>query len=647
MTGFKGEVRLAPYLASLTPPQPKNDGMFELDAGKPYAVLGIFAVALPILSRLESARSRVAAALKDIERSRAMLHLHISDVYLEPLIRLVREGIPVIKESKRRFDKASDEHDAIIGRYMNRKETDRALESHPDYLRQRVEFRDRCLAYAQELKQFQMATQIEASENTLSLMYAFQTFHHQGYEILKDSDPLLKELADRLQKLRVVLKRDDEETSHIQELLLQRAGVPGAIYVAPVWYFETWNRYYFKIDDDTLTYYHRDKAMDAVGTIDLKLCTVKVANTDRRFCFLIVSNSRSYLLQAETEARAKLWISTLNKAIENALKFNRNHWRAPNVTGATLTPQPAAQSTLLDSSPLDRMRLLPGNDRCADCKAYSPTWACTNFGILIRIECSGIHRSFGVHLSKIRSLTLDHWEPAAVEVSVLKGGLTWQIMLALGNHRVNQVLEHKLRANDGDATPDELRVEDIDRSDGPKPIASDSSREEKADWITAKYVARQFCPPQARDGFEASRRLIEALESDDYPLSLQLMLQGAALETLINGSTILHRAVLTGNFTRLEFLLMWSADLWAHPLHVAATTANPQLVWFLLQKGADWERRDLSDKLPLDYALELPDVPVVMAFRYFVFLKQSHPNLSRDSSFDLGRAVELFAAAPE
>lgn len=41
------------------------------------------------------------------------------------------------------------------------------------------------------------------------------------------------------------------------------------------------------------------------------------------------------------------------------------------------------------------------------CLPSAPTWLSTNLGVLICIECSGIHREMGVHYSRIQSLDLD------------------------------------------------------------------------------------------------------------------------------------------------------------------------------------------------------------------------------------------------
>lgn len=47
------------------------------------------------------------------------------------------------------------------------------------------------------------------------------------------------------------------------------------------------------------------------------------------------------------------------------------------------------------------LREIHGNHHCAECSAPEPEWASLNLGILMCIECSGIHRNLGVHISKV------------------------------------------------------------------------------------------------------------------------------------------------------------------------------------------------------------------------------------------------------
>ncbi|CCD26561.1 GTPase-activating protein GCS1 NDAI_0H03880 [Naumovozyma dairenensis CBS 421] len=68
-----------------------------------------------------------------------------------------------------------------------------------------------------------------------------------------------------------------------------------------------------------------------------------------------------------------------------------------------------------------QLQKVGANKKCVDCHAPNPQWASPKFGIFICLECAGTHRSLGVHISFVRSITMDQFKPEEL-VRMEKGG---------------------------------------------------------------------------------------------------------------------------------------------------------------------------------------------------------------------------------
>ncbi|CAD7946434.1 unnamed protein product [Amoebophrya sp. A120] len=70
---------------------------------------------------------------------------------------------------------------------------------------------------------------------------------------------------------------------------------------------------------------------------------------------------------------------------------------------------------------LERKEEDPENGKCCDCGAPHPQWASVNLGCYFCLLCSGQHRGLGVHISFVRSITMDTWSDKQ-KASMQKGG---------------------------------------------------------------------------------------------------------------------------------------------------------------------------------------------------------------------------------
>uniref|UniRef100_A0A3P9JSB2 Arf-GAP with GTPase, ANK repeat and PH domain-containing protein 1 n=1 Tax=Oryzias latipes TaxID=8090 RepID=A0A3P9JSB2_ORYLA len=280
--------------------------------------------------------------------------------------------------------------------------------------------------------------------------------------------------------------------------------------------------------------------------------------------FIIVSfTGQQWHFEAQSQEDRDSWVSAIESQILASLQScesGRNK---------------ARRSSQSEAVALQAIRNAKGNGQCVDCEAPNPTWASLNLGALICIECSGIHRNLGTHLSRVRSLDLDDWP----------GELT-QVLAAIGNHMANSVWESCTQG----------RIK-------PTPNAT---REERESWIRAKYEQRAFVPPlplpsgNLEDSM--SELLLTAVTERDL-LRLLLLLAHSTkdqVNTQPAGSssfprTALHAACQLGDVVMTQLLVWYGIDVKAKdnqgqtPMMIARKTGSKGCIDILLQHGCSNE----------------------------------------------------------
>ena len=180
----------------------------------------------------------------------------------------------------------------------------------------------------------------------------------------------------------------------------------------------------------------------------LLFSNVKKSDNLYPFCFEVntANTKMTYIFQAETEYDMEEWISTISNAISEQIsgfnegKNNNEDLNLIEVNNIDDNNQKnlviyvdISDEALLNEKYKNLIQSLIENNVCADCGAENPTWLDINWLVLLCVDCSGIHRSLSVQISKIKSLELDN-----VNIDYI------EILFMIKQKDINTILEEKL-----------------------------------------------------------------------------------------------------------------------------------------------------------------------------------------------------------
>ncbi|KAL5287747.1 ASAP1 family protein [Megaselia abdita] len=571
---------------------------------------------------------KFSVVTKELSALMKTLMQNISNIIMFPVDTMLKTELRGVRgEMKRQFDKASKDFDS---KFLKIEKEKKAQAKEAGFYRSEIDattiaeemekerkmFQLQTCEYLLKYKDIKTKTGIELLQHLIEYYHSLNIYFQDGLKTIAHFGSYIDDLSG---KLHTIKHKHEEERKNLLELRTLLRNTPdferfenitndkGGGYslhqlqgdkhhgvtrsghllkksegkVRRVWQ----KRKCCVTSDGFLDICHADESKPPTR-VNLLTCQIKPVPDEKR-SFDLISYNRPYHFQAEDEADLKAWLSVLVNCKEKALTKAFQH----------ASPQMNPSLAELQKTVIRYVQNLPGNDQCCDCGSREDvTWISLNFGILVCIQCSGVHRDLGVHISRIQSLTLDNLTTANLLIA-----------RAMGNNMFNDVMEATL---------------------GTGKLTSDSSMERRYDFIRAKYVGKRFVMRTCADDNDLRIDLEQAILNADLSQLLQVWAEGADLTCVLPSSstseTALHLAVLREMGSTLhivDFLIQNMPPKGLNrvtcdsqnmhlsgkntALHLCALHDRRECMKLLLRSGVDFQSKNSQNKTPLDIAKEM------------------------------------------